>query len=104
MSTFREQPDDMRGRGNRNYSVVPGLRKRAEDDPTWEAQLYEGGGYGIHAYALAAREKRKARTQGWTSAADGHEGSGDTDHSGAATFEQTDIDGGAGVDREVPEA
>lgn len=101
--TFKQDPDDMRSRANRNYSVVPALRKRAEDDPTWEGELYRTGGYGIHAYAMAAREKRKARTRGWTSAADGHEGAGDTGHSGATTFEDTDGDGKRGVDRAVPE-
>lgn len=103
MVTVQQDPDDMRSRANRDYARVPALRVRAKDDPTWEAELYEAGGFGIHAFALAAREKRKARTQGWTSAADGHEGAGNTNSNGATAFEHADSAGRNGVDRITPE-
>jgi hypothetical protein len=98
MSIFQQQPDDMRTSGSRDHDEVPGLRERAGDDPEWEAALYEGAGLGVHAYALAAREIRRARTANWTYTADKYQGSGDIKFSGATTFENADTDGGAGVD------
>ncbi|MET8797747.1 hypothetical protein ABZV91_15075 [Nocardia sp. NPDC004568] len=98
MSIFQQQPDDMRTSGSRDHGEVPGLLDRAADDPEWEAALYRGAGYGVHAYALAAREIRRARTANWTYTADKYQGSGDTKLGGATTFENADADGGARVD------
>ena len=97
MSIFRRQTDDMRSSGDEDHKKVPGLHARAEDDPEWEPAFYEGAGYGAHAYAVAAREIRRARTANWTYTAETQQGAGDTKYSGATTFDNAEIDGAAGV-------
>ncbi|WP_063036789.1 hypothetical protein [Nocardia grenadensis] len=99
-SIFNQQPDDVRGRASRALDGVAPIRDKSKDDPEWEAQLYEGAGYGVHAYAVAARRKREARTKGWTAAADKQQGGGNVGQSAATEFEHIDRQGGAGVNGE----
>lgn len=100
---YNQRPDDIRGRAGKALGGVPEVRDKSNDDPDWENQLYEGAGYGVHAYAVAARKKRKARSDGWTSTADKQEGAGNIGHGSATEMEHVDGQGGAGVKRVFPE-
>ncbi|WP_063059808.1 hypothetical protein [Nocardia sienata] len=100
---FKQRPDDVRGRAGRTLDGVSPLRDKSKDDQDWEAQLYEGAGYGVHAYAVAARKKRLARTNGWTATADAQQGAGDIGNAAATNFEHVDLQGRADVRQESGE-
>ncbi|WP_328392075.1 hypothetical protein [Nocardia sp. NBC_00416] len=99
MSRFEQQPDDLRSSGSQDHSKVPALHEKAKDDQDWESGFHSGGGDGVWPMVVAAREIRRARTANWTYTADTQQGSGDTKYGAATTFEDTDIEGGAGVNR-----
>ncbi|WP_280437424.1 hypothetical protein [Nocardia carnea] len=96
---FRQDPDDLRGRGNRHRSVVGSFLERAEGDPDWETTFLDRAGYGASPYLELAQAKIKSRGQAWTNVSNGHQGAGDVSHTGATEFETADTDGAAGADR-----
>lgn len=97
-SNVQQTPDDMRGRGNRDHRVVPGLNEHGEGDPSFVGRLYEGAGLGVHEVAQWYENQHDpARKRRWNSLANGHECAGDIKKRGATDFEDNDLGGATGV-------
>ncbi|WP_416565458.1 hypothetical protein [Nocardia testacea] len=96
-NNVRHDSDDMRGRADIHSGVAPGFRDRGVDDPDWDASLGEGGGTGVYPWQVLSRKIREARSAGWTTVADGHDGAGRAGYQGATTFDDADGSGSADV-------
>ncbi|WP_063127707.1 hypothetical protein [Nocardia fusca] len=101
VANFDQTPDDIRSRADGKHRIVPGVLDHAEADPDYADRLRSGAGFGADAAVHAVRARREARRLGLTAFADRVQGAGDIGYRGAAHFEHTDTDGGAGIPRET---
>ncbi|MEU7632697.1 hypothetical protein AB0C34_22335 [Nocardia sp. NPDC049220] len=105
VSDFDQDPQDWRRRRGVNHDMVPALLERAKNDPDYKAKFIAENGYAAYAFLESyALPHLRDRVSGWTSVADGRQGTGDNSGATAGAIEDTDGAGGTRVRRTSPEA
>ena len=97
-----KEPDHMRRQGAGNHAAGDVDRQRAVGDPEWEGGLESKFGRAANAFNVYAREHVRGRERAFNNAGDRRNGIGDTSHSGATDFEESERLGEAAVRRVTP--
>ncbi|MFI9637601.1 MULTISPECIES: hypothetical protein [unclassified Nocardia] len=97
-SEFDQDSQEWRRVRDVNQDMVPGLRERAKNDPDYEPNFIATNGWAAYGFLENyGRPYRRDRAVGWTSVADGRQGTSDNSHTTAGAIEDTDGAGGAAV-------
>lgn len=96
--------DGMRADGDADIARVPGIRNKAKPDEVWLANFHANFGFAADEYLTnTARPYMAKRHRGLNGVGDGFQDAGGKYHTAATRLEDTDIEGGSRIRREMPE-